>query len=199
MTCVRLNDNLPQAEHFPQQGDRQPERPLVTIERPLVTKERPPVTRERPLVIRERTLVTRERPLVTRRRETSSDQRETSSDRHLRLPKRYRSILGQVNAPVHHSERESPKRLHDHGQPNGVRRQGIPQSGSGDSGTMSVEHETGPATWVAEGHRLEDFVKQLEWSVQLDLDPAGRLFDCRPRIVGSPALDEAELKNAQAS
>ena len=72
----------------------------------------------------------------------------------------------------------------------------------------SVKHmETG--VWMAcsggrpghlrldQRHCLQHLVKQLQRPMQLHLDPARRVLDRRPRVVGTPALHKAHLKDAQ--
>lgn len=51
---------------------------------------------------------------------------------------------------------------------------------------------------VSDGHGVENFVQQLQGAVQVDLDPAGRLFDALPWVVRAPALHKAHAQDAQA-
>lgn len=45
---------------------------------------------------------------------------------------------------------------------------------------------------------MQHLVQQLQGAVQVDLDPARRLLDALPRVVGPPALDKAHPQDAQA-
>lgn len=50
---------------------------------------------------------------------------------------------------------------------------------------------------VGYGHGVQDFVQELQGSVQVDLDPAWRFLDALARVIGPPALDEAHPQDAQ--
>lgn len=52
---------------------------------------------------------------------------------------------------------------------------------------------------VGDGHGVQDLVQQLQSPVQVDLDPARRLLDALPGVVGPPALHEAHPQDAQAA
>lgn len=52
---------------------------------------------------------------------------------------------------------------------------------------------------VSDGHGVEHLVQQLQGAVQVDLDPAGRLFNALPWVVRAPALHKAHAQDAQAS
>lgn len=54
------------------------------------------------------------------------------------------------------------------------------------------------SAWSIDGHRVQHLVEQLQRSVQVHLDPARCVLDRVARIVGTPALDEAQTQNAQA-
>lgn len=51
---------------------------------------------------------------------------------------------------------------------------------------------------VGDGHGVQDLVQQLQSPVQVDLDPARRLLDALPGVVGPPPLHKAEPQDAQA-
>lgn len=51
---------------------------------------------------------------------------------------------------------------------------------------------------VGDGHGVQHLVQQLQGPVQVDLDPARRLLDALPGVVGPPALHEAHPQDAQA-
>lgn len=48
-------------------------------------------------------------------------------------------------------------------------------------------------------HIMQNFVKKLQRTMQMNLDPAWRVFDRLPRIVGAPALDETQPEDAQST
>lgn len=50
---------------------------------------------------------------------------------------------------------------------------------------------------VSYGHGVQHLIQELQSSVQVDLDPAGRLLDALPRVVGSPAFHKAHAQDAQ--
>lgn len=91
MTCVRLNDNLPQAEHFPQQGNRQPEKETSSDQRETSSDHRETSSNQRETS-------SDQRKTSSDQRETSSDHRETSSDQRERpLETRERTLATDIS------------------------------------------------------------------------------------------------------
>lgn len=50
---------------------------------------------------------------------------------------------------------------------------------------------------VGDGHGVQDLVQQLQSPVQVDFDPARRLLDALPGVIGPPTLHEAHPQDAQ--
>ena len=50
---------------------------------------------------------------------------------------------------------------------------------------------------VGQRHGVEHLVQELQSAVQVDLHPAGGVLDALPRVVGAPALHEAQPQDAQ--
>lgn len=65
------------------------------------------------------------------------------------------------------------------------------------SSPLAVESPSVEGLGVGDGHGVQDLVQQLQSSVQVDLDPARRLLDALPGVVGPPALHEAHPQDAQ--
>ncbi|KAF3834453.1 hypothetical protein F7725_025657 [Dissostichus mawsoni] len=51
--------------------------------------------------------------------------------------------------------------------------------------------------WVCQWHSVQHLVQQLQSAVQVDLHPAGGVFDALPGVVGPPTLYEAESQDTQ--
>lgn len=51
---------------------------------------------------------------------------------------------------------------------------------------------------VSQGHRVQDFIQELQGTVQVDLNPAGRVLDALPGVVRPPALHKAQPQDAKA-
>lgn len=51
---------------------------------------------------------------------------------------------------------------------------------------------------VSDGHGVEYLIQQLQGTMQVDFDPAGRLLDALPRVVRAPAFNEAHAQDAKA-
>lgn len=49
------------------------------------------------------------------------------------------------------------------------------------------------------GRGLQHLVEQLQRTVEVNFDPARRLFDCPTRVVGAPALDKRHSQDAQST
>lgn len=50
---------------------------------------------------------------------------------------------------------------------------------------------------VVNWHCVENFIQELERSVEMHFDPTRSLFDALTRIVRSPTLDERQSQNAE--
>jgi hypothetical protein len=46
---------------------------------------------------------------------------------------------------------------------------------------------------------VQDFVEKLKRTMEMDLDPARRVFDGLARVVWTPALDEAQAEDAETT
>lgn len=49
------------------------------------------------------------------------------------------------------------------------------------------------------GHGMQHLIEQLQCTMQMHLNPAGRLLDRLSRVIRSPALDKAQSQYAQAT
>lgn len=52
--------------------------------------------------------------------------------------------------------------------------------------------------WVCQRHSVQHLIQKLQSTVQVNLHPAGCVFDALPGVVGPPPLHEAEPQDTQA-
>ncbi len=64
---------------------------------------------------------------------------------------------------------------------------------------QSPQHVRPAHPVFSDGHRLQNFVQQLQRPMQLHLNPARSVLDAWPRVVGAPALDETEPQHTKLS
>lgn len=53
--------------------------------------------------------------------------------------------------------------------------------------------------WIVNWHGVQNFIQQLESTMQVDFDPTRSLLDTLPSVVRTPAFDKRQSKDAKSS